>query len=600
MKKTHFIAIMGLLITSASAQANTRFVVSSPANSLTTYSPAMISQSTRQPDACFATSTGTEWCLPVLNATGDQLISHNSVQNFVQSGKLPELHSATIHVPDGMSDSEAQTILEQSGLYAFVERDLEITSQAGEWASITTPNDTYFDRQHLFRTNAPFSRAGSSVLAAWSKIKNPEKNVDIYVIDSGFELHNDLSYANGFSFVVNQFDNERKAGFIETEFTPSCQSTHGLNVASIIGAKINNAEGIAGVAGDITIHPLRALNCGRGFLSDAAAALDWLSKNDDYLRTQSPDLPKFTGNAGIVNMSFGSLSNSACPAYIQNAINRAINAGFTVVASAGNDASPASNNVPSSCDGVVSVGAVYQSNDNKTETADLSSFSNYGDALDVVALGTDVALLNATSGMASGNGTSYAAPIVSGIFALIAKDFDFTADQYKLLASISTESGADVFTKGGQCDALGCGNGLLNADKMYANAQRLVDGTLNQATFKMSAASACGQKLAIDIFNEGQSLCEQVIVTMDMYSNIKANQTIKLFAVTQGTVLSDTPDTTTMTPIINAGTTNITLNIADFSGNDVYGQLCDSDTDVCSKLAKVDTKPLLTKPEACQ
>jgi hypothetical protein len=78
------------------------------------------------------------------------------------------------------------------------------------------------------------------------KLKNSEKVSDIYVLDGGFRLHQDIKYADGVSFTVVSYDNERRACFLEDDFDAdlSCKSSHGLNVTGVIAVGVNNALGL--------------------------------------------------------------------------------------------------------------------------------------------------------------------------------------------------------------------------------------------------------------------------------------------------------------------------------------------------------------------
>src|SRR5690606_35823371 len=119
-----------------------------------------------------------------------------------------------------------------------------------------------------------------SILTQWSMLKNPSNVVNAYVLDTGFHLADDIDYAAGFNFENSQPFSKPGPGFLELEFITegaTCNNMHGVGVASVIGAKINNGIGVTGTTGDVIIHPLRVMHCGSGFMSDAASALNWLS-----------------------------------------------------------------------------------------------------------------------------------------------------------------------------------------------------------------------------------------------------------------------------------------------------------------------------------
>ncbi len=113
---------------------------------------------------------------------------------------------------------------------------------------------------------------------------------------------------------------------------------------------------------------------------------------------------------GVINMSFGMGSKINSPA-LAAAIKEAREAGVLLVAAAGNDASR-SPFFPAADSGVISVGAA------RTGTRQLSSFSNFGKWVDVVAPGEDI-VSTTPGGFSTWSGTSAAAPFVSGQAALL-------------------------------------------------------------------------------------------------------------------------------------------------------------------------------------
>ncbi|MBI2363254.1 MAG: S8 family serine peptidase, partial [Elusimicrobia bacterium] len=117
----------------------------------------------------------------------------------------------------------------------------------------------------------------------------------------------------------------------------------------------------------------------------------------------------------VLNMSIGE-EGTACPTAVQNAINAAVasSTGVIIVVSAGNAASTIS--APANCVGVIPVGAT-DSNDN------IASFSNTGTELasfGVVAPGVNIVTTDRGGGVTgSATGTSFSAPLVSGLAALL-------------------------------------------------------------------------------------------------------------------------------------------------------------------------------------
>ena len=125
-------------------------------------------------------------------------------------------------------------------------------------------------------------------------------------------------------------------------------SWHGTKVAGVIGAVTNNGVGIAGIAPMTTLLPVRAIGKCTGRVSDIAAAILWAAgigvTVDAGTIAASP-------HANIINLSLA--GNSPCSQTEQDAVNQAIAAGVLVVASAGNEGGAL--DAPANCSGVVSV-----------------------------------------------------------------------------------------------------------------------------------------------------------------------------------------------------------------------------------------------------
>ncbi len=177
---------------------------------------------------------------------------------------------------------------------------------------------------------------------------------------------------------------------------PQDESAHGTRVAGIVAATTNNNRGIAGVAPSAQIMALRAglrRLGGIGFLEedDIAAAILYAVEN----------------GAHIINMSLGGPERTFI---LSDVIQYAHAQGVVLVASAGNSGDelgyPAGNHY------TIAVGAV--------NSADrLASFSSTGASLDLVAPGVSILSTRLNNRYASGSGTSFSAPHISGLAALI-------------------------------------------------------------------------------------------------------------------------------------------------------------------------------------
>jgi type VII secretion-associated serine protease mycosin len=188
--------------------------------------------------------------------------------------------------------------------------------------------------------------------------------------------------------------------------TPSFNSVqddngHGTMVAGIIAANIDNHRGIAGIAPQAKILPVKVMNAfGSGDDADIAAGITYAATNA-------------THPADVINLSLSGVGDGTV---MCAAIATALAHDVVVVAAAGNSGSDTPE-FPAACPGVISVGATNHSNA-------ITSFSNYGWAVDIAAPGLDItstALDDPPSrdSYAKESGTSFSSPIVAGVAALV-------------------------------------------------------------------------------------------------------------------------------------------------------------------------------------
>src|SRR5690606_9640468 len=237
---------------------------------------------------------------------------------------------------------------------------------------------------------------------------------------------------------------------------------HGTHVAGTIGAATDNGRGVAGVDWHAMLLPLRVLGDGGGAVSDLTDAIYWA------VGRSVPGVPANQHPADVVNLSLGVQAATCYPALFEAldyAASRAV-----VVAAAGNFAVAASGFTPANCPGTIVVGAT----DRHGERA---PYSNYGSRIDVMAPGGDltsstadgVLSLGPNGGYAYMQGTSMAAPHVSGVAALMrALDPDLsTSEALAALRSSATPLGDDACEADGVPDralyGFDCGAGLIDA-----------------------------------------------------------------------------------------------------------------------------------------
>ena len=216
---------------------------------------------------------------------------------------------------------------------------------------------------------------------AWDALPDDDA-VTIAVLDSGIcANHPDLIGRVGTGF-----------DFVQDDNNPEDEFGHGCGVAGVIASNMNNAQGIAGIAPNAQIMPIRVLDAqGLGSYSNVAAGIVYAVDN----------------GAKVINLSLAGTNFSQA---LSDAIVYAVDNDVTIVASAGNYGSDAVY-YPASLSTVIGVGSI-------DENLQRSSFSNYGINANVYAPGRDILTTNMAGSYDIQTGTSFAAPIVAGLVAM--------------------------------------------------------------------------------------------------------------------------------------------------------------------------------------
>lgn len=285
-------------------------------------------------------------------------------------------------------------------------------------------------------------------LKIWQKIKLFEASklapkagdgIKVAVIDSGIDLKHP-AFQGSLVATTDMWD------WVDGDAVP--QDTSGTGNDHGYGHGTAVAGIIFQIAPKAKLMPLRVLNAeGQGNTADVIAAIDFAVAH----------------GAKIINLSLGTSFDMS----LDNTIKSANKAGVLVVAASGNSGDknisyPASSAATHGLLGDMSIG-VGSSELNNSK----SSFSTYGLPLDMTAIGTRIATPAPGSKMAIWTGTSMAAPMVSGGFALALAERN-----YKDLPNLgkTMASSADSIDLNNPLLMLQLGHGRLNLERFLSNA----------------------------------------------------------------------------------------------------------------------------------
>lgn len=243
--------------------------------------------------------------------------------------------------------------------------------------------------------------------------------VNVFVIDTG--LYTEHSDFEGRATLLKDFTSENGSDILDG-------NGHGTHCSGTVGSKTY------GVAKQANIFGLKVLTSdGTGTYSSLIQALAYVVEYQDTYHD---------GESAVISMSLGGGYSYS----LNLATSDASDAGMIVVVAAGNEADDACQYSPAGAGGdgdegsVITVGSTHW-------TDQLSSFSNYGDCVDILAPGSyiDSTYIGSTSSSATLSGTSMATPHVAGAAAVLLEKHSFNklAAQSELfsLASINKITG---------------------------------------------------------------------------------------------------------------------------------------------------------------
>lgn len=237
------------------------------------------------------------------------------------------------------------------------------------------------------------------------------EGVNVALLDTGLDPdHPDLraNYRGGYDFVNGDPD-------------PRDDNGHGTQVAGVLGAR-ENGFGLVGVAPRVNLWELKVLDShAQGSISDVVRGLEWALEH----------------GMQIVNMSLGTPEDSRT---LREAVRAAWEAGLVLIAPVGNESGRVL--YPAAYPEVIAVGAIDRE-------GELAWFSNTGPEVELVAPGEEIPTTYLEGGYRLASGTSFAAPHVAGVAALlISAGVEDNEEVRRRLISTAEDLGLEPYAQG--------------------------------------------------------------------------------------------------------------------------------------------------------
>lgn len=309
-----------------------------------------------------------------------------------------------------MTDSEAEQLKQEEGI-ASVEKDFMVSANANE-------KEAAEEIQRIAKSQWNRKAVHADARKRGQEIKNSEEKVKVAVLDSGVAVTEDIDIKSR----VNLVDEE------ESSYLCEDMTGHGTAVASVLVAK-DNKMGTTGMDERITVYSVKVLDSkNMAPVSRIIAGIQWCMDN----------------GMNIINMSFGMCEDSKA---LRTIIREAEQKGILLVAAAGNDGNGENTTeYPAAYPEVLGVGSI-------TSEMKRSENSARGKEIELVAPGENVPVTSMFGGVTLESGTSYAAPHVSAVAAMLWTSTP-SWDAQKIRAWI--DAGAR------KLEDRDCGNGLID------------------------------------------------------------------------------------------------------------------------------------------
>ena len=304
-------------------------------------------------------------------------------------------------VPAGALNESAASITDEQA-----EGDEGISAQA-----LGMPNDDYV---YTRDPNEPYNQYWlytTRITRAWN-LAHTDNTVTVATLDTGVDFdHADLEDNLLMDYAWDAYNSKPLSASVPN----GDRIGHGTMVAGVISARANNGIGLAGASFNATILPVKVFN------DTGAPEATTASVLSGYKYVVDLATSKTVPNLRVINASFGSYNTYPSSGYclkdeaLRKAIVSAKNAGIVTVCSGGNgkDGEPRTDNIyPADFDECVAVTALNTDNTN-------CYWSDYNKKKNISAPGLLITTTDTTGGYSKASGTSMAAPIVSGVFALL-------------------------------------------------------------------------------------------------------------------------------------------------------------------------------------